>query len=72
MSNYEYMRINIKDITQEVIDEYNFLQYVHEGCVYVEIRKRAYGLPQARKLSNKLLMKRLEAHGYLQAKTMPG
>ena len=72
MTNYEYMKINIRDILQEVIDEYNLLDYVHNGWVYVEIRRGAYGLPQAGKLSNDLLATRLESAGYVQAKTTPG
>ena len=38
----------------------------------MEIRRGAYGPPQAGKLSNDLLVKRLEVHGYIQAKTTPG
>ena len=72
MTNYKYMKINIKDIPQEVIDEYNLLEYVHSSWVYMEIRRRAYGLPQARKLSNNLLATRLEAAGYIHAKTTLG
>lgn len=57
MSDYKYMWINSMDIPQEVIDEYNLLQFVYNGWVYIEIRRGIYGLPQARELSNNLFAK---------------
>ena len=42
------MRIDIKDIPEEVTEEYNVLQYIHEdGYVYCEITGAMYGLAQA-------------------------
>ena len=55
----EYMRIPVKYIPQEIIDEYNFLQLVKSGFVYVEITKGIYGLLQAGLLAKKLPAKRL-------------
>jgi hypothetical protein len=45
LDRYEYMRININDIPQEVIDEYKLYKnnYVINGCVYVEIRRALLG-----------------------------
>ena len=43
-----------------------------DGYVYVEVRRGMYGLPQAGKLANELLEKRLDAHGYRQSKITPG
>ena len=44
----EYMQIHIKDIPQEVIEEYNVMQYVEEdGYVYCEITGAIYGLQQS-------------------------
>ena len=39
LDRYKYMRININDIPQEVIDEYKLyeLNLVHDGFVFVEI-----------------------------------
>ena len=68
----EYARIRIEDIPQEFIDEYNLMQYVHNGWVYFEITKGIYGLKQAGKLANDLLTERLSKHGYFQCATTPG
>ena len=52
---YEYMRIPINLIPQEVIDHYDLLPKVKNGYVYIEIISGMYGLPQAGVLANKLL-----------------
>lgn len=43
-----------------------------EGSVYLKVTKVMYGLPQADRLANKLLKKRLNKQGYYQSKQMPG
>jgi hypothetical protein len=48
------MRIPIKLIRQEIIDQYNLLPLVSDGHVYIEVQKGMYGLPQAGILSNEL------------------
>jgi hypothetical protein len=63
----EYMRIPIKLIPQEIIDDYKLQPLVHHDYVYVEINKGMYGLPQAGLLANKLLPRRLAKYGYYQA-----
>jgi hypothetical protein len=45
---------------------------VYNGYVYVEITKGMYGLPQAGRLANDLLAKRLAKHGYFQSPTTAG
>jgi hypothetical protein len=67
MDRPEYMRISIKNIPQEIIDEYKVQDLIHEGHVYCKIVKGMYGLPQAGRLANKLLEKRLKPHGYSPA-----
>jgi hypothetical protein len=67
MNSFEYMRIQIKLIPQEIIAEYNLLSLVSDGNVYVEVQKGMYGLPQAGILANKLLARRLAIHGYYGA-----
>eukprot|EP00970_Alexandrium_tamarense_P007415 scaffold1352_cov72-Alexandrium_tamarense.AAC.1 len=48
MQRYEYLRIRLSDIPQEVITEYGLLNKVAaDGYVYLEVRKGMYGLPQA-------------------------
>ena len=53
IKDYEYMRIKLVDIPQEFIDEYNLTSITNNGWVYIEIRKGAYGLPQAGVLAHK-------------------
>ena len=39
MSRFEYMRIPIHQIPQKIIEQYNLTPLIHNGAVYVEIRK---------------------------------
>ena len=57
LDRYEYMRIRIEHIPDEIIQEYNLQAITVNGWVYLEIRKGMYGLPQAGILANKLLKK---------------
>ena len=59
-------------IPQEMIDEYNLLDYEHNGWIYFEIVRRCYGLPQYRQLANDLLLKRHNKEGYFEESTTPG
>ena len=73
LARYEYMRLKMSDIPGDVIKEYNLLdKATAEGYVYVEIRKGMYGLPQAGRIAQELLEKRLAKHGYKQSKFTPG
>ena len=72
MDSFEYMRIPLKLIPQEIIEEYNLLSLVSDGHVYIEVQKGMYGLPQAGILANQLLARRLAVHGYHQTKFTPG
>ena len=55
----EYARIHLKDIPDYFIAEYNLTAYARYGWVYFCICKGVYGLPQAGKLANGLLRKRI-------------
>ena len=60
LDRFEYMRMRIDLIPQELIDLYNIgdkVKYDSKGVgyVYMEIRKGMYGLPQSVILSNNLL-----------------
>jgi hypothetical protein len=58
MERYEYMRLRLDILPQEIIDKYNLTEIVNaNGWVYVEICKGMYSLPQAGILANKLLKK---------------
>jgi hypothetical protein len=72
MESFEYMRIPIKLIPQEIIDQYNLLSLVSDCHVYIEVQKVMYGLPQAGILANQLIARRLAIHGYHQTKFTPG
>lgn len=48
MERYEYMRMKIEDIPDDVIEQYNLKEKVSkDGFVFVEIQRGMYGLPQA-------------------------
>jgi hypothetical protein len=73
MSRYEYIRIKIDDVPEEIRKQYNLREKVDsKGHVYIEERKGMYGLPQAGILAQKLLEERLNKHGYMQNKAIPG
>jgi hypothetical protein len=73
MTRYEYMRLKLSNIPDDVIEHYN-LQTIAttDGFVYCGIQKGMYGLPQARIIARQLLETRLAAHGYHQSTTTPG
>ena len=47
------MRIHIKNIPQEIIDEYNLINLVAaDGYFYIKIHRAMYGLCQSGRLAN--------------------
>jgi hypothetical protein len=58
------MKLALNFIPQEIIDTYNLLEKEKNGYVYIQMDKVMYGLPQAGRLANDLLVKRLAPHGY--------
>ena len=65
MERYEYIKMIIKNFSQDVIDEYNLMEKVTpDGYIFVEARKGVYGLPQAGILAQELLDERLAKKGY--------
>ena len=72
MKRPEYMRMPIKLIPDEIIQEYDLLSIVTDGWVYIKIARGMYGLPQAGKLANDLLKERLAIWGYYPAQFTPG
>ena len=53
------MRIPVKHIPQEIINEYNALPLSNNGFLWFEITNVIYGLTQVRRLANKLPTKQL-------------
>ncbi len=48
MERYEYMKLKMMDIMEEIKREYNLHELTSpEGYLYCEIHKGMYGLPQA-------------------------
>jgi hypothetical protein len=72
MKHYEYMRISVKYIPDQIMDQYELWDLVKNGFVYVEIRRGMYGLPQAGRLANDALCAFLAPHGYEPVPITPG
>ena len=73
MADYQYMRIHLKDIPNEVIVEYSLLPIANSsGYVYVKIRKGIYGLKESRIIAYKRLVRNLQPHGYAPVAHPPG
>ena len=73
LPRYEYLKLKLSDVPQEVIDEYDLTKKAtSDGHVYVEVRKGMYGLPQAGLIAQQLLEKRLNKEGYRQSEVVPG
>ena len=72
MSCFEYMKMLITIFLQHVKEEYNLLENVYKGCVWIEIRRSIYGLPQSGKLANEYLRMKIAPHGYFDVKHTPG
>ena len=72
MYRYEYMRIPLDIIKEEIIQQYNLINLSQKGFVYMEIQKGVYGLPQAVKIVNVKLKLHLYKFGYEPAPINPG
>jgi Reverse transcriptase (RNA-dependent DNA polymerase) len=70
--DFAYMRIPIKVIPKEIMDEYNLWDLVHNDAVYVEVMKGMYGLKQAGRIANDQLTEFLAADGYAPVPITPG
>jgi hypothetical protein len=72
MDSFEYKRIPIKLTPQEIIVQCKTIPLLSDGNVYIEVKRFMYGLPQAGILSNQLLARSLDIHGYHQTKFTAG
>jgi hypothetical protein len=73
MTRYEYTRLKLTDIPEEIIVEYKLHEILtSDGYVYIEIRKGMYGLPQAGIIAQQLLEQHPATVGYYQSKIVPG
>jgi uncharacterized protein YqgQ len=60
----EYMQLALTIIPQEIIEKYKLMGKQKNSKVYIIIDKGMYGLPQAGRLANNLLVTRMAPHGY--------
>ncbi|GAX14227.1 hypothetical protein FisN_1Hu418 [Fistulifera solaris] len=65
LDEYEYIRVPVYLIPDFIIDLYQLHDKIHNGFLYVEVRKGMYGLPQAGKLAHDRLQ-RQQAENLLQ------
>ena len=72
LPRYEYMRMALKLIPQDIVEEYNLHAISHDGYVYFQIEKGMYGLPQAGKIANEELQQHLLPFGYKPCPRTPG
>ena len=72
MARYEYLRIPVKFIPLDIMEQYNLWSLVHNDHVMAEIRKGMYGLPQAGILAYLRLVKHLNSFGYHATANTPG
>ena len=60
MDRDEYIMIQISMIPQEFVEKYNLAEKSHNGQIYARVTKGMYGLPQAGRIENDVLLKYLE------------
>ena len=65
------MKLPLKLIPQEIIEQYNLQTLQVDGWVYIKIVKGMPGLKQAAKLANDRLIKHLQPYGYAPVKHTP-
>jgi hypothetical protein len=59
LTRFEYMKILLSRLPEEIVDKYNLGALAVDGWVHIEIRKGMYGLEKAGLLANQLLQTRL-------------
>jgi hypothetical protein len=72
LPRYEYMRLSLSIIPDEIITKYKLRARSVGGWVYLKICKGMYGLKQAAILANQLLHQRLAHYGYYPVPHTPG
>ena len=71
MDRFEYMKLPLSLIPEEVILQYNLRNIASSGMVYMEIRKGMPGLKQAGKIANNRLALHLASFGYFPVPRTP-
>ena len=65
------MIFDVKLISQEIIDYYDFHDKIYNGYVYARVKKAWYGLKEAGKIAHDDLVAHLKKYGYFE-NTTPG
>ena len=72
MKEYEYMKLKLNKIPQDIINHYNLKSIAHTNSyVYMEIRKDMPGVKQAGKIANDQFVNDLAKYGYLPCHKTP-
>ena len=66
-----FMKIPIKHVPPEIIEEYNLKGFVHHDHIYFKVLKAMYGHPAAGRLANALLINTLKTGDYYEDKLTP-
>ena len=72
MNRFEYMKLQLDIIQEEIIQQYNLRNLAHKGFLFMEIQKVMYGLPRAGKIANDKLKLHLAKFVYEPAPITPG
>ena len=64
MNNYQYMKISQQYFIDEIRSEYDIEKLVHNGYIFMEIRKGMYGLKKAGIIDFNRLVEILALAGY--------
>ena len=73
MDRPKYLRMKLELFPQDIIEHYGLDGKADEkGYVFCKVNRGMYGSPQAGKLAQDQLSKRLNEVGYYQSKTTPG
>ena len=67
----EYMKMKLKIIPQEIIDQYHLQDLQENGWVYMKIVKGVPGLKQSARLANEILVQHLAPYGYAPVQHTP-
>ncbi len=67
------MQLKLSNLPNDIVTQYRLANTVTpNGYLYIEIRRRMYGLLQDGLIANRLLEKRLNRAGYRQSDLTPG
>ena len=71
LATFEYMRMALSGMPEEIITQYNMAAIASDGWVYIQIEKGMPGLKQAGKIANDRLTHHLAKYGYAPVPRTP-